>query len=72
MPFVIRFYDEVDILIGGILAIISFIGFLLTNRRSVIASPILQAKTQFLILLSFHSVFIQAKKNRFLNVFLFF
>lgn len=42
MPFVIRFYDEVDILIGGLLAIISFIGFLLTNRRSVIASPILQ------------------------------
>lgn len=46
-PFVIRFYDEVDILIGGILAIISFIGFLLTNRRSVIASPILQVNINF-------------------------
>lgn len=41
-PFVIRFYDEVDILIGGILAIVSFSGFLLTNRRAVIASTILQ------------------------------
>jgi len=42
-PFVIKFYDEADILIGGALAIIAYNGFLLTNRRSVTASTILHS-----------------------------